>query len=101
MKKVTLLFFAIMMAVVSCGDKKNDPDPDVEDPDIEDPNNEELPAEEANALPEKIVMTSGGETRTYTITYQEGTAKINNIAESGMYGRLETYIYEGDLIIKE
>lgn len=87
MKKAIPLFLAVIMATVSCGDKKNDPKPD-------DPS-----GLEAKALPATIVMTSAGETRTYTITYLENTAKIDKIDEKD--GMTETYLYEGDLITKE
>src|SRR5690606_9020178 len=60
-------------------------------PDIEAP-----PASEASTLPKKIVVRSGSNSESYTITYQSGSKKINKITKSN--GVVETYRYKGDLI---
>lgn len=84
MKKFTFLFFACVMAMASCEDQGNDLDDDQS-------------KSEAEALPEKIVMSFGGETETYTITYEEGTKKIDRISSTG---KVEIYKYEGNNVRK-
>ena len=79
----------------NCNISDNPVDPN--DPD--DPNNEEQPNQETATLPQKIVMNSNGETRTYTITYQGNTARLDKITETN--GLTMAYQYKGDLIEKE
>lgn len=63
------------------------------------PGNGEQPNPETATLPETIVMTSNGETRAYTISYQENSAKLDKITVTN--GRTIGYEYKGDLIEKE
>ncbi|NGM62214.1 hypothetical protein G5B30_09835 [Sphingobacterium sp. SGG-5] len=91
MKKFTLLFFACMMAFVSCKDENGGPD--ATGPDIEPP-----PAAEANTLPRQIVLRSGGEVERYTIAYKSGSKKIDKITK--LNGAIETYHYNGQDLIE-
>lgn len=95
MKKFTLLFFACVVTIAFCTDKKADPNPDGS----EDPDKKEQTNPPAETLPEKIVMTSGGETKTYTIIYQGSSKKIDKITAAAG-GSSTTYLYDGEHIHK-
>ena len=102
MKRTYLLLLMIAVTIVSC--KKSDnresikepEEPVIDDPD--NPDNGEQPNPETATLLQTIVMTSNGATKTYTITYQGNTAKIDKIAENG--GTFTTYVYDGEHIQK-
>ncbi len=91
MKKITLLFLALIMAVVSCKDENGGPDST--GPDIEPP-----PPAEANTLPRQVVVRNNGEVTDYRITYQSGSKKIDKITRSD--GIVETYHYNGQNLIE-
>src|SRR5690606_35260171 len=61
-------------------------------------NDPENPNQNTGTLPGTIVMTSGGETEEFIITYQEGTNKIDKITSKN--GQTQTYEYNGDRIEK-
>jgi len=66
--------------------------------DPDNPGDPNGPNPETETLPATIVMTSGGDTKTYTIVYQENSKKIDKITEAG--GASTTYIYDGERIQK-
>lgn len=98
MKKLTLLILLAATAIVACKKKSGTTDP-VDPPQTNPGGNHEQPNPETASLPQKIVMTSGGETWTYTISYQSNTAKIDKITRND--GMAETYLYDGNLITKK
>jgi len=83
MNKFTFLLLACIMAVVSCKDNGEDPN----DPD----NGEDGNPDVETTLPKTIEMSFEGDTRTYNITYQGDTKKIDKISRSGL---VETYVYD-------
>jgi len=94
MRKFTLLFFAAMMAFVSCKDKGGDPKPE----EIEDSTEIEVPPPaEANTLPRQIVLRSNRQVESYKITYKSGN-KIDKITKSNE--EVQTYHYNGQGLIE-
>lgn len=88
MRKIYLLLLLVLVIAASCKKKSATPDSD-----------DGIPPAEAKTLPASIIMTSNGETKTYTISYVENSTKIDKISSS--QGRVDFYIYEGDFITKK